>query len=798
MTTIQPLSQQQMAQKCDPDAFLFKTTTELAPLVDYVGQERAVQALDFFTKIGQKGYNLYALGPQGIGKKSLVQHVLKQHAATQKPPQDICYVYNFNHPQKPSALCLPAGLGAELRSDMQTMLEDLQTVLPATFDSEKFQGRMQSIEADFVGRQEEQLSCLGEEAKKEGVIVVNTTRGYAVMPTREGETITAEEFERLPEEEKKKREQVIHLYRQKLEDTLSLIPNLQKKKKHDEHILQQEFADQVVSHAIHLLYQKYSKHRKVIVYFEAVQKALIQHINLFLYSAHPSDAGEIEQSLNEHLKKYRVNVCVDHAATQGVPVVYEDNPSLQKLTGRIDHEAHYSGVTTNFMLISAGALHRAKGGYLIIDAKKLLSEPKAWEYLKRTLYAKAIHIESLGQAMGFGASLTLEPEPIELDVKVVLLGDRSVFEALCEHDNDFKEIFKILADFEHQMPRTQANIQIFAQLIATLAKKEALLPFNRNAVAKIIDYASRLAEDQERLSIHMRSMIDLMSEADYWAHEQGHNIVGQPEVDKALCQQRYRQDYIRENMTESILRQSTMIDTDGAVVGQVNGLAVSQFGDYHFGLPARITAVTRLGDGQVVNIEREVDMSGPVHAKGMMILTAYLGSQYSLGNPLSLSASLVFEQNYSGIDGDSASIAELSVLLSSLSEQPIDQSLAVTGSVNQLGGVQTVGAVNEKIEGFFNICKRRGLTGDHGVLIPQGNIKNLMLHDDVLEAVDRGLFKIYPITTAQEAMALLMHTPAGERDAEGVYPEGTINALVEAQLNGYAEHAQSNKEKVTV
>jgi lon-related putative ATP-dependent protease len=482
-----------------------------------------------------------------------------------------------------------------------------------------------------------------------------------------------------------------------------------------------------------------------------------------------------------------VNVMVDHSATTGAPIVYEDHPTVQNLMGRVEHTAQMGTLVTDFNLIKAGALHRANGGYLILEARKVLLQPFTWEELKRALRSQEIRLETLAQTLSLISTVSLEPEPIPLDVKVVLLGERLLYYTLAQFDPDFAELFKVAADFEDQMDRNADGHLLYARLIASLARKEQLRPFDRGAVARVIERSARLAGDAEKLTAHLRSIVDLLREADYWAGEAGHQVITADDVQQAIDAQIRRLDRVRERVQEEIQRGTILIDTEGATVGQVNGLSVLAVGQFAFGRPSRITARVRLGRGEVVDIEREVALGGPIHSKGVLILASYLGARYVPDRPLSLSASLVFEQSYSGVEGDSASSTELYALLSALAELPVKQGLAVTGSVNQYGQVQAIGGVNEKIEGFFDICRARGLTGEQGVLIPASNVKHLMLRHDVIDAVAAGQFQVYPVETIDQGIELLTGVPAGERDAQGAFPEGSVNQRVEARLVALSE-----------
>jgi lon-related putative ATP-dependent protease len=533
---------------------------------------------------------------------------------------------------------------------------------------------------------------------------------------------------------------------------------------------------------------------EVVDHLNQVQEDVVENAEDFLPSADNGQQQRMMEAMtgqrHPELSRYKVNVLIDNSDTEGAPVVYEDNPTYQNLIGRVEHRAQMGALTTDFSLIKPGALHRANGGYLILDVRKVLTQPYAWEGLKRVLRSEEIKIESLGQQLSLISTVSLEPEAIPLDVKVALFGDRLLYYLLHQLDPDFADLFKVAADFSEQMDRDPENQKLYAQLIATLIEREELPDFDRAAVGRVIERSARMVGDAEKMTAHMRALTDLLSEAAYWMKQNGRDVVSEADVQEAIDQQIHRVDRVRERIQENILRDTLLIDTEGAEVGQINGLAVLALGDYMFGRPNRITARVRLGKGQVVDIEREVDLGGPLHSKGVMILTGFLSGRYARSNPLSLSASLVFEQSYGGVDGDSASSAELYTLLSAISEIPIKQSFAVTGSVNQHGRIQAIGGVNEKIEGFYDICEARGLTGDQGVLIPASNMKHLMLRRDIVEAVEENRFHIYAVETVDQGIEILTGKPAGEPDAEGEYPEDSVNGRVLNRLQMMAERLQ--------
>jgi lon-related putative ATP-dependent protease len=788
MTDIKALQPEQLRSTCDPERFGFKTTDDLEDLAKMIGQERALSALRFGASMPNSGYNLYVLGPAGAGKHTTVARFLKEKAAARPVPDDWVYVNNFTNHGKPRAMTLPQGRGGVLRRDMQQLVEELRSAIPAAFESDDYKARIQQIDEEYESHQEAAFRELNEEAQTHNVKVFKTPGGFTFAPIRDGEVIDASAFHELPRDEQKRIDDVLEKLQAKLQDILqNKIPQWSKER----HARIKEVNDEVtlnaVRHLIDSLRENYRDLAEVLTYLDEVQKDVVSNASAFLGKSESTVHSLLSlESGGSALRRYEVNLLVDHSGGEGAPVVYEDNPTYAALVGRIEHIAQLGALITDFTQIKPGALHAANGGYLILDVRKVLTQPYAWEGLKRALYGKQVRIESLGQMLSLVSTVSLEPEPIPLDVKVVLLGERLLYYLLCEYDPDFRELFKVAADFEDNVDRNSDNDQLYAQLIATLVRKNKLRPFDRSAVAAVIEQSMRLVGDREKLSTHLRSIADLLSEASFWAGEAQQDVVRSEDVQRAVDYQIERIDRVRDRMHEAILRDTVMIDTAGATVGQVNGLSIIQLGDAAFGIPSRITATTRLGEGELVDIEREVDLAGPIHSKGVFILSNYLGARYAQDFPLSLSASLTFEQSYSQVEGDSASLAELCALLSSLAGLPVRQSLAVTGSVNQHGQVQAIGGVNEKIEGFFNVCRERGLNGEQGVLVPKSNMKHLMLRNEVVQAVRDGKFSIYAVEHADEAISLLTGVGAGAADEEGVFPEDSVNGRVQARLQNLA------------
>lgn len=783
MTPITPLSSEQLCRRCDPAQFDFATTDELEPLEGFIGQARASSAVRFGVSMDRHGYNIYALGPTGIGKYTLVQRYAEERAAQLPPPSDWVYVNNFVQPYIPVALRLPPGMGRELRNDMSRLVEDLRRALSAAFESEEYQARRQALEAEFQERQQESLREIQEQAGERNLALIRTQGGLVFAPMKEGAVIDPDDFEKLDEESKAQIQSEVEVMQDRLQKVLYQVPRWEREFGTRLRDLNQEVSGFAIDDLIRDLQEKYTELPDVLAHLDAVKQDVGESLADFLGEKREQEGPPPPPGRANHVaRRYEVNVLVDSGSAEGAPVIYESNPSYSNLVGRVEQMAQMGALVTDFTLIKPGVLHRANGGFLVLDVVKVLTSPYAWEGLKRALQFREIRIESPMQMLSLNTTISLEPEPIPLDFKVILMGDRRLYYLLSAYDPEFAELFKVAADFDDEVLRDDETQLLYARLIAAIVKREELLPFDRSAIARIIEHSARLVADSARLTAHMQTVVDLLEEADHWAGEDGAAVVTAAHVQQAIDGQIYRSDRVRGLLQEEVLRNTIMIDTEGAVAGQINGLAVLGMGNYAFGRASRITATVRMGRGEVVDIEREVALSGPLHSKGVLILSSFLRARYAAEEPLSLGASLVFEQSYGGVDGDSASSTELYALLSAIARVPIKQSLAVTGSVNQFGQVQAIGGVNEKIEGFFDLCQARGLTGEQGVLIPAANVKHLMLRRDVVEAAEAGRFHIYPVATIDEGIELLTGVPAGQADEEGVYPEDTVNRMVADRL----------------
>lgn len=774
---------------CNPREFEFNTTEEVQPLEGTIGQERALRAIDFGLGLESQGFNIYILGESGTGKTTTINKILEMRAMKEKVPDDWCYVYNFDDPDRPKTMSLTPGMGIILQKDMDGLINILKAKIPKIFESKEYEKHRNQILEEYQEKSKELLSKIEVEATKKGFTLRKTATGIILAPIKNGgETLSQDEFGALEEDRRRRLEELSKELQEKLNDALRLAREGEKELKEKISKLERDAALTVVDQLITELESKYRLYPEILKYFEDVKEDIL--VNLEDFKA-PEEAipslpflkmPKSEPSFN----RYKINVLVNNSGAQGAPVVIETNPTYLNLFGRIEHKIQYGIAITDFTMIKAGSVHRANGGYLVVNALDLLRNIFVWDALKRMIKNREIKIEDIWEQYRLISTVTLKPEPIPLNIKVVLLGSPYLYYLLYNLDEDYKKLFKVKADFDNRMMRTKENLLKYASFISARCREENLRHFDRTGVAKVIEYGVRLAEDQKRLSAKFFNIADIVREANYWASQDGNSYITARHVEKALEEKIYRCNKIEERIQELIDEGTIMVDVDGAVVGQVNGIAVIDLGDYGFGKPSRITAKTYTGKAGVVNIERETKMSGRIHDKAHMILTGYLGGKFSQELPLTLSASICFEQLYEEVEGDSATCTELYALLSSLSGLPIKQGIAVTGSMNQRGEVQPVGGINEKIEGFFEVCKLGGLTGEQGVIIPERNVKNLMLKEAVVEAVRDGKFYIYPIGDIDEGIEILTGVDAGKKREDGIYPEGTVNYLVDKRLRDIA------------
>ncbi len=776
---------------CDPNLFDFETTAEIPELEGAIGQERALKSIDFGLGMQMAGFNIFLAGEAGTGRSSTIKNLLKKRAKTEPQPHDWCYVYNFKSPDKPISLALPAGKGSELAADMKELLEAMKSIIPKALDSKEYETNKTAIMERFQEMSASMFGQLEKEAEQKGFALQRTVSGLVMVPQKEGRNYTQEEYDALNDEDKHKIDETGKELTEKLNDVLRVVRENEKATKEMLAQLDRNLGLAAVGHHIEPLRDKYAEYPKVTEYLEEVQEDILLNLEDFKEQGppQPSPVPGLKIPRQEpSFERYTVNVLVDNKDTEGAPVVFEANPTYNNLFGRIEHVMQMGGVaTTNFTLVKPGALHRANGGYLVVDAREVLINPFSWDSLKRCIKNGEIKIEDVLEQYRFMTVASLKPEPVPLQAKIIMIGPLWIYYLLFQLEPDYRKLFKVKADFDSRILRTPEIVKNYAMFVANHCREENLLHFDRSGVAAIVEYAARSVEDQQKLSCQFMEISDLIREASFWAGRENSPIVTREFVKRAVEEETYRNNRIEGRIQEMIEEGTIMVDTDGSEVGQINGLSVMSLGDYMFGRPSRVTVRVYTGRGGMVNIEREVKLSGPIHDKGVLILTGYLGGKYAHDKPLSFSASVCFEQSYEGVEGDSASSTELYAILSALSGAPVKQGIAVTGSVNQLGKVQPIGGVNYKIEGFYAVCKAKGLTGEQGVMIPRSNERHLMLKDEVVEAVRNGKFHIWSVETIDQGIEILTGIPAGERREDGRYPEGTINHMVDKRLLEFGE-----------
>ena len=780
--------------KCPPELFKFECTTDIEPLKEFVGQGRALDSINFGLDVERPGYNLFLTGLTGYGKTTAIKACLEEFIAERQAKgvryqtYDWCYVYNFSDPDRPQILKLPQGYGKLFRNRMERLLKTLQEEIPKIFSSEEYKKRRQEVMEEHQKRHQEALNALDREARQDNLMVEISSMGATVVPLLEGKPMSRDHFMSLREEEREAIEAKRREIMKKVDETLGQFRDLEKETSKKMKEITRRAGEFAVSRPFNEVFEAYSEYPKVIDFLKEVKEYTLDKLELFTQPpAAPQSPGAPFPTQVDPFMAYRVNVIVDNSSTSGPPIVIESNPNWFNMFGKIERKALMGTYVSDHTMIKPGAVQLANGGYLILNIREVLLNPGVWEGLKRVIRAKEVKVEDPWEQYGFFTPQGMRPQPMPLEVKIVMTGEDRIYQLLSLYEEDFWEMFKVKADFDYQVKRTDENIMAYACFIRKCCDGEKLLPFHRTGVAKVMEYATRAVGDQEKLSTRFGQLKDLLIEADHWARRAGSSVINADHVERAVKEKIYRMSMVADRIRELIAEGMLMVDVDGAVIGQVNGLAIYDLGIFSFGRPHRITAKTFLGRRGVINIERESQLSGRIHDKGVLILSGYLGWKYAQDKPLSLSASLCFEQSYSGVEGDSASSAELYAILSSLSKIPIRQGIAVTGSVNQKGEVQPIGGVNYKIEGFFDVCKEKGLTGDQGVIIPYQNVRNLMLREDVVEAIREGKFHIYQVKSIDEGMGILTGIPAGEKQTDGAYPEGTINCLVDKRLKELAE-----------
>jgi len=786
---LKELSPEELRRECDPRLLKCKTTKEIQPLEEIIGQDRAVKALRFGLEIKERGFNIYVAGYPGTGRMSAVKDFLEEIAKRKPAPPDICYVHNFRNPHEPKAIILPTGKGKVFQADMANLVSEARRVLPRTFESEDYTSKREATVKVVEEERRKLFEQMNEQARREGFLLQGTRIGLLAIPIVDGKPISDEEFITLSPEMREE----IQRRREKLDSDLrSAMRQLRELEvKANEAIkkLNRDVALFAIGNLVADIKEKFKEFPDVVNYIDDLQNDLLENLVQFLKAPEEASSAQPQFPWVRELpyRKYEVNVIVDNSWLQGAPVVAELSPTYQNLFGRIEKEAQFGVLTTDFTMIRAGSLHKAIGGYLILRVEELLRNPLSWESLKMALANAQIAVEEPGERLGFITLKGLKPEPVPLNVKVILIGDPMLYQMLYMFDMDFRELFKVKADFDTMMDRTKENVKGYVSFICTFSKKENMKHLDASAVAKVIEYGSRLVEDQQKLSTRFAEIADIIREANFYAEQEKSEFITGVHVKKAIEEKIYRSNLIQQKLQEMIQRNFFLIDTIGEAVGQVNGLSVIGLGDFAFGKPSRVTASIGMGREGIIDIERRAKLGGPIHTKGVMILSGYLTEKYAQDKPLTLSARLVFEQSYEEVEGDSASSTELYAILSALSGLPIKQNFAVTGSVNQKGEVQAIGGVNEKIEGFFEVCKLKGLTGNQGVLIPESNVQNLMLKEEVVEAVKAGKFHIYPVKTVDEGIELLTDVKAGERLPDGTFEKNTVNYLVDKRLKEMAQ-----------
>ncbi len=782
---------------CDHRVFKFKNTSQIKPLDEVIGQQRAVQALEFGLNMNHTGYNIFVTGLEGTGKSTIVKDFVTQHAQTLPKPNDWCLVNNFKDEFRPRAIEVPSGKAARLSKEINRFIQILEKDLPAAFESEIYLKRLSALKAGYSEKQNRIFQKIETEAAKNNLQIVTTDEKYETVPVIDGQPLTTEGFNSLSIEQKTEIEENIRQIQNRIEIASVEIDKLNNALRSDIEVLMDEVTQSIVQSRLEKIRSEFRDSRNIMVHLDAVEQDIIENVNFFMPA---EEAGSAEENIflipqKSKLDRYQINPLTDHGSAKGAPVIFETNPTYHNVMGRIEKRAHMGTVTTDFTMVQAGSLLEANGGFLIMDVESVLKNPYIWEALKRALQNKSIQIEDIAEESGFG-TVSLRPEAIPLKVKVILLGSYDAFEILQNYDPRFNKAFKVRADFDCEVEKNPDTVQQYARFIARVCREENLLDFTPRGVATIVEYGEKYVSDKDKLSIRFGPLLGVLKEADYWARKNNARYVTDKYVVKAFHEYRFRYNLYEEKIHDSYRDATIMIDVAGDVVGQVNALAVYQIGEFSFGRPVRITAETFMGKEGVINVEREAKLSGSTHDKGVLILSGYLGRTFAQSYPLSLSISITFEQSYGGIDGDSASSTELYAILSSLADIPIKQGIAVTGSVNQKGQIQAIGGVNHKIEGFFEVCKTKGLNGQQGVMIPRANQKNLMLSKEVIQAVKKRKFHVYQVATIEEGIEILTGTPAGQADPDGSFPKGSVYGAAQQKLKQYVKRSLKLKKEL--
>ena len=792
------LNYKQLKMTCDPDIFKFDTTEHLEHITTGIGQDRGIKALEFGVNVDIKGYNLYIEGPNGVGKTMYTKNYLKKIARKKKVPQDWCYIYNFNNPNEPIAVSLPAGQGKEFKEDMEEFTKEIKKDIKNTFSNEDFEKEKTIIKQEFEDKRAKLMEKLEKDALEYDFQVKSAQNGIYMMPVLDGKALKEEEFDVLDEELKAKYEEKSETVQQMIMDIIGKIKQIERMSDKKINEWQSNVALLTVNVHINLLKTKYKRNKKINKFLNDVKQDVLKNVPIFLEEDTTHQQANQQPQMPQMQQpdpclNYRVNLFVDNSELEGAPVIMDSNYSYQNIFGKLEYENYYGTLKTDFTMLKAGLFQKTKGGYILFQARDLLTNGISYATLKKALRIKEIAIENTTDQATSMAMVSLKPEPIPLDLKVMLIGDSDIYQTLLAMDSDFKNLFKIKVEWEEKADLNEENANKLARIIHDYCEQADLLHLDKYAMAKVVEYTSRMCGDQTKISTLFNDLFEVIGEASTWAKIAKSKLITADYIEKALFEQKERVKKYDEVYTELIRDNTLLISTTGSKVGELNGLTVMTVGNSTFGKPSKITVNTYTGKRGIINIEREVEMSGSSHSKGVFILSGYLGEQFAQDIPLSLTASICFEQLYNGVDGDSASSTELYGLLSSLSEIPINQAIAVTGSVNQKGQIQPIGGVNEKIEGFYQICKMRGLDGSHGVMIPIQNVKNLQLPDEIIDSVKNGLFKIYAISTIDEGIEVLTGVPAGKKDKQGKFPKGTVNYLVYEKLKKYSEVSKYEK-----
>ncbi|MFA5384911.1 MAG: ATP-binding protein [Eubacteriales bacterium] len=782
---------EKLRKRCSIEEFSYETTTKLPPLQNFIGQERAIKAMAFGVSMAAPGYNIYVAGPPGTGKSTYAQAVLTEYAQNKPVPGDWCIIYNFINPDQPYVVSLPAGKAMFFKQEMEELIYDIRATVPKLFEGVEYEKNKQAILDEMEIQINAEMEKVKQEAKEVGFVMKHGPEGMMFIPVKDGKRLTPEEFEMLPPDKQKEIQLAVRLLQQRMEEVFNNGKMIEKLTQEKINRMNREIAWRAIGPLVGSVQEKYRGFPKIQQYLNEVFDDIIQNHNQFNVTEAPKTGPFDFVDPRELFNRYKVNIFINNSDTKGAPVVIETNPTYYNLFGKIEYKNIMGGMSTDFTMIKPGAIHRANGGYLVLQAKDVFQDPFAWDALKKAIKNRQTVVTNIGEQYRIIPTASLRPEPIPVDVKIVLIGNYYIYHILNAYDEDFQKFFRLKVDFDNEMPRTSENLNYYAAFVGEVCRRENLTHFDRSGLAELIEFGSRLSGSQKKLSTCFNDIVQIVYEADIWARAEGASYICAPHVRRAFEERTYRSSRIEEKMQEMVVQGKFLLSTQGSAVGQVNGLSVINVGDYSFGRPSRITAKTFMGQEGLVNIERETHMSGSLHTKGVLTLTGFLGDRFAQDKPMRLTARITFEQLYEGIDGDSASSTELYALLSAISGLPLRQDIAVTGSVNQNGEIQPIGGATEKIEGFFEVCKAKGLTGDQGVMIPALNIDDLMLKHEVLDAVKEGKFHIYAVRTVEEGISLLTGTEAGERTEDGAYPENTVFDLVDKRLRRYAEDLSS-------